>query len=424
MGVDSEEDLKRKMIELNLAAARKAQSPQTGYIHLNYDSEDRCDTIPSLENFCFSLALFRSRLADHILEGKAFLEKLLAFEVDGNFPIYLHDFPQCKDRVFSLNLLPVFHWILTDFRAALGETLAVRLEILVGRILSHGYKMHSQRPLSKSAEFKLKSYYEPSAGIDWNPSNPEEWSEALICFQMAKSRSCDQFFKDALQRWHPQLCVYIGLQHHHKSEPKVTLFDLFLGHYYGRYSRRVLEDRRVHLLASLIQPFGDEKCEISSFAIPYHVITYPYVIYWGTPERVNSFVLDPQKAQCSMNKKGENEIEFSIQLCPNREPQKDQEAIEMAFYVNLNSSQKILVQGTTATTFQLGDSVQLLSDDLSLHLEISLERGEGRFFGHLSRANRPTQKAKNLKFETFDWQIALRTICRSEDCSLRVKLKI
>src|ERR1700733_5507295 len=106
MGVEIEEDLKRKMVELNLTAGRKAQSEQTGYIHLNYECEDKHDTIPLLENFCFVLALLRSRLTDHVLEGKTLLGKLLAFEVDGNFPIYLHDFPECKDRDFSLTLLP------------------------------------------------------------------------------------------------------------------------------------------------------------------------------------------------------------------------------------------------------------------------------------------------------------------------------
>src|SRR5580693_298520 len=158
MGVDIDEDLKRKMIELNLAAGRKAQSPQTGYIHLNYETDERHDTIPLLENFCFALALLRSRLSEHVLEAKALLEKLLSFEVDGNFPIYLHDFPQCKDRSLGLSLLPIFHWALADFKVALGEPLAMHMEMLIGRVLSHGYKMHSQRPLSKPDEFRLKSY--------------------------------------------------------------------------------------------------------------------------------------------------------------------------------------------------------------------------------------------------------------------------
>ena len=120
MGVELEEDLKRKMIELNLSAAAIAQSPQTGYIHLNYEEIARSDTIPLLENFSFALALFRSRLTENVFKGKALLEKLLAFEVDGNFPVYLHEYPQCKDRDFSLEILPVLHWVLFHFRERLA----------------------------------------------------------------------------------------------------------------------------------------------------------------------------------------------------------------------------------------------------------------------------------------------------------------
>ncbi|MBI2812351.1 MAG: hypothetical protein HYX67_16190, partial [Candidatus Melainabacteria bacterium] len=249
MGVEIEEDIKRKMIELNLVAARKFLSSQTNYIHLHYDTDERGDAIPLLENFCYALALLRSRLADNMTDGKELIEKLLAFEVEGNFPIYLHDFPQCKDRVYSLDILPVWHWAVAAYRAALGEQLALRLEKLICRILSHAYKMHAQRPLSKSADFRLKTYFEPNNVPAFSPSSPEEWADMLITLQMTGG----QMPLDALQRWNPQLCTFIGRQAHDRAEPKVTLLDLFMGHYYGSYSQRALKDQRAHLLASLVQ---------------------------------------------------------------------------------------------------------------------------------------------------------------------------
>jgi hypothetical protein len=418
MGVDLEEDLKRKMIELNMTAARNAQSPQTGYIHFNYELEKSQDTIPLLENFCFCLALLRSRIAEHVLEGKTLLEKLLCFEVDGNFPIYLHEFPQCKDRAFSLSLLPVFHWILKDFRTALGEPLAKRIEMLIHRIISHGYKMHTERPLSKSAEFRLKSYFEPHAIPLWTPSTPEEWAEALISYQMTPLNS---LLENALQKWHPQLCVFIGPQHHERKEPKVTLFDLFMGHYHDVYSQRALEDRRVHLMASLIQPFEEQKMN-SMLLEPICHVAKPFALYWGSASQLHSLMLEAQKAECSVEKK-DNVFEFTIAL-PSRTFQEGEEAFEVAFFMNLQPSQQIQINGANATTFQLGDTIDLLLDGLHVKLELTVTQGEGRFFGHISRANRPTQKAKNLKFETFDWQIALRTICRSEQCLLKAKLSV
>lgn len=413
MGVDLEEDLKRKLIDLNLSSGRSSQSPQTGYLHLNYESEDRHDTIPILENFCFSLALFRSRIADNVLEGKALLEKLLVFEVEGNFPLYLHEYPQCKDRDFSLSLLPIFHWLIADFRIAIGEPLVKSLEMLIGRILSHGYKMHSQRPLCGASEFRLKSYFEPGTQISWIPSTPEDWADALISCQITGS---EEFLQQALEKWHPQLCTYIGPQHQNREEPKVTLFDLFMGHYYGVYSQRALRDRNAHLLASLIKPF-DKKSNITAKETPCHSIApQSYGLYWGTPEKLNTFYLDSKAGECVLERKGDV-IEFTITL-----PSKNldgQEAIELAFFLNLMPSQQIFIQGAKATTFQLGDTIELLSDDLRMRLEVHLEKGQGQFFGHILRANRPTQKGKNLKWDAYDWQIALRTIRRSEQCILK-----
>jgi hypothetical protein len=295
MGVNLEEDLKRKLIDLNLLAGRSAQSPQTGYVHLNYESEERHDTIPLLENFCFCLALFRSRIADNVLEGKALLEKLLVFEVDGNFPVYLHEYPQCKDRDFSLCLLPVFHWLVADFKVALGEPLAQALEMLLGRIVSHGYKMHAQRPLCAASEFRLRSYFEPGAEFNWTPSTPEEWADSLISCQIAGS---EQFLGPALEKWHPQLCTYIGPQHQNKAEPRVTLFDLFMGHYCGIYSQRALKDRNAHLLAALIKPF-DEKYTPSEKETPCHSLdVQSYSLSWGTPEKLNTLLLDAKSGEC------------------------------------------------------------------------------------------------------------------------------
>jgi hypothetical protein len=426
MGLEVEEDLKRKMIELNLTAARSFQSPQTHYIHLNYESHERHDTIPLLENFCFALALIRSRLAENVLEGKTLLEKLLIFEVEGNFPIYLHEFPQCKDRAFGLELLPIFHFLLGSFRATLGEPLATQIEMLIGRILSHAYKMHAQRPLSLSAEFRLKSYFEPHCLPLWTPQTPEEWADALITYQMTKSKNASlcHLLENSLQKWHPQLCVFIGPQFQERGEPKVTLFDLLMGHYHGVYSRRALECRRMHLLASLIQPFEEQTKEPLLMDPLCHAIAPsslpPFALYWGSPLQLNSLTIEAQKSLCSIDKQ-DHVIEIAVTL-PNQTLQEGTEAIELACFFNLHSEHQILINEGKATAFQLGQKIELCSGSHRFRLEISLENGEGTFFGHILRANRSTQKGKNLKFETFDWQIALRTIRRTENCSLKLRL--
>lgn len=96
-----------KVVELNITAARKRKSKVTGFIHHCYEEENNKETIPVFENFCYVLALFRSRIAENILEGRALLEKLLAFQVEENFPVYLHEYPHCKDKTLLSRLRPI-----------------------------------------------------------------------------------------------------------------------------------------------------------------------------------------------------------------------------------------------------------------------------------------------------------------------------
>ena len=148
----------------------------------------------------------------------------------------------------------------------------------------------------------------------------------------------------------------------------------------------------------------------------------PYALYWGSAAQLHSLSFDPQKAQCTIART-DTAIEITIEL-PSRTFQAGEDAIESAFFLNLHPAHQIQVGNAKATTFQLGDKIALATEGAKMCLEFHLEEGEGRFFGHISRANRPNQKGKNLKFEAFDWQIALRTICRSERCVLRVCLSI
>src|SRR4051812_26440911 len=114
-----------KVVELALNAGRKRQSEVTGFVHLCYENPDHNrDTIPVYENLCFALALLRSRTAENVLEARALLDKLLAFEIGGQFPVYLHEFPQCR----FTRAYPVISYILRDFHGVLGDKLRLRLQ--------------------------------------------------------------------------------------------------------------------------------------------------------------------------------------------------------------------------------------------------------------------------------------------------------
>ncbi len=184
MGVIPEEDLKRKVLDLALQAAKKSLSPQTGYVHFCAEEPYavRQDTIPVLENFYYAYALFRSKSVENILEGKALLEKLLCFEVKGNYPIYLHAFPKCLDSELSSRLLPVFFYLLRDYTVALGDDLTEAMRASANRIVAY---LKAKEDLSQAAYNRLTAFlgvFNPSASYQDGPSGAADF---CICLQMA-----------------------------------------------------------------------------------------------------------------------------------------------------------------------------------------------------------------------------------------------
>ncbi len=365
-----------KLTNLALIAARKRQSRETGFVHYCYEHPESRDTIPLFENFCFVLALFKTRMADHVLEGKALLNKLLSFQVGNNFPIYLHEFPLCKNPNLSKHIYPVIFWLLKDFHVVLGEDLRTALESLL-KVL-------------------------PKPFLSKEPSSPEEWAEFLILAQIEGSS-----LEPALQKWHPTLLSYLGHQKQEKFEPALTLYDLFLGELTGNFSARALQNHPIHLRASIVQ----------SSALPafkplpdIYELSQPLSLLWGGKEKLHSLVLDTKKSVDGS----------TIYL----EEGLVEEEIELAFFLSAHPENTVRVNNQKSNTFQLGDTLEIFSQDIKFTLTLSLLSGEGRFFGHIFQANRPGQLlSRKDSFDCYDWKLSLRTVKRAGPCQIRFALE-
>ena len=403
-------------VQLNLASARKLQSLQTGYLHLQ-------EMIPLFENLCFALALLRSRTSENMLEGKALIEKLLHFEVDGNFPLYLHEFPQCKKRSLGIDMLPVFYWILADFSSVLGEELSLKLRQLMGRLVSFGYKTHGQRPLHPTSLAKLHAYFEPEQVPTQFPKSSEEWGDLFIAYQMAHAQGgkWDAVLQKGLSFWHPELCASSLAHTQNRDQPQATLFDLFCGHYHGRYSQRALTATPFpHLHAALIRPFLVDR-QSSSLTSPLLISEdAPFSLYWGSAEMLHSLTLEAKKVEVEREMK-EGEIHFTLRLS-NTVPPEGEESYECSFYLNHHPDHAIFVSPEQkASAWKMGESIEINSQGQRWLLQFEVMEGEGQFYGHLLRGNRPGQHHA-VGFAAHDWRIALRTIRRSEGCTLLAKL--
>ncbi len=372
----------RILNDLALKACRKRVRRQTGFVHYNYESAHAAeqDTIPLLENFTFALALFSTRLSDSILEGRLLLEKLLYFEVEGNFPVYLHEYPRCRSKSLGRRIAQVLMLILEEFPTVLGGQLKVQMEKLVSNRL------------------------QPSQII---PKTPEEWGEALI--------ENPDLLEEAIALWHPSLHAYIGPhQRQEKGEPAVTLLDLYMGQLYGSFSSRALQDHPIQMRAALLRPPSGRVFTPSS-----SVAFAGNSLLWGGPACLHSLYCDPRKCELKQDPEG---YLFAL---PEQVPEEADERVELAFFCNLHETTTLLVNGKRATTFQLGDLVTVDSDGIILNLVFSLIEGEGNFFGQISRGNRPTQSANrgDHVYEAYDWQITLRTVHRTPRTFIKATIK-
>ncbi len=352
-----------KSIELAIKAGRARQSPLTGFVHHSNENTERAsDTIPVYENFCFALALFRTKAAQSILEAKALLERLFAFQTPDGFPLYIHEFPLVKSRKLEQKLSIIAQFLLRDFSSVLGDLLRLKLESLI-------------RPIEKT----------------------EDLADFLI-----QSQLTGEDVEPALRLWDPTALCFTGSQKQEKGEPAVTLYDLILGEWGGKMSSRALHDHSAHLLAALIYPR-----EVS--------LTQPSDCwsrrFWGIGTPTHSALLNTTGAL----------LEEGDTLYIDLSEKEVHDEVEVCYFMSRWSGAPL-----TATTFQLDEPVCIESGGLKFEMIFSLIEGEGRFWGHLHLANRPGQIGCKgaLKHEAFDRTIALRTIERTKPARIKITFRL
>jgi hypothetical protein len=444
----------KQLNELALAAGRKRQSPQTGFVHYFYhDLEETVpQTIPCVENCYFILALMRTKTTENMTEAKVLLDRLLFFQNNtGNFPIYLHEYPHGKDRFLGAQILPVFYYILMEFSLVLGSELKQRLqsssEMLLQDVLkayeekqpsyplglkvaaiAKAFGMHLKNiALQNRGEALLELYFKKGLQSAW--FIPASIADICIALQLSYGGIEESPWKDfathLAQTWHRPTCTYIGpvlRQYQQFDEPQPTLYDLFLGYWTGSFSQRALKDAPFHLQAVLVHATDEALLELSyPIQVSGFLDQHPWFIYqekefgyslldpkilqnpayanafhplymvWGDQEKVHTFVCQGGNLEAIEFKPHANQIEWISQLAPNYEVEDREKSRELAFFFDIEPDVKITIHDETATTFHFTEEFVLRTSQLKVSLVVSLIEGEGDFLGHLMQGNRPSQ---------------------------------
>lgn len=485
----------RQLVEMALQCGRKRQSNQTGYLHYYYQLQDdeAHVTIPLVENFLFALALLRSRTIENISEAKTLIENLLHFQNRndsekgaGNFPIYIHEYPTCKDRFTAVQVSLAVYWILKLFHSVLGAQLKQRLDESLNAMLTHILKVHAEKPASYPVALKIGALCQVAGGLLKRPdlqTEGEKIMEHLLAHPDGVAWCCPEsigtmlsaltllyprlsespwsaFWKHLENTWHHGTCSYAGpafKEWQDGREPQVTLYDLFLGYFNAGFSARAQRDSIVHLEGTLIPVFEDkfnvtpslQHFDSSSISGDWHLFQeqniaycfikkspdlnpafakgfHPLRIIWGDRHKVHTFVCQGgnSKKVDFLNVPGGVDIVFELgDIVESEDREKNRETV---FFLDIHEGLEMLISGHKATTFSFGEELTFRSDTCEVTLVFHIQEGEGRFLGHRMLGNRPSQvrlKGKQ-RYEAYDWQLFMRTIKRSERCVIKASLRI
>lgn len=465
-------ELMRKMIDLAVSAGRKRQSPQTGYVHHHYHDDEPHVTIPVAENTYFVLALFRTRTVENIEEAKTLLERLLHFQKEGNFPIYLHEFPTCHNRYTGAQLLIPFYWITAHFNHILGNGLKSSLNQCVRQLLNFCLKAeappHISLKIAAAASAFGKLWGDEAlasqgqarlATIDLGSftwTSPSQISDLLPALQLIapslQNSAWHPIWEWLETTWHRHLLAYVGpaaLLWQQGKEPLATLYDLYMGLLSGAFSARALQDSIMHLQAAMIQP-SEEK--LPTVAYPRHFRdmvqhnTYAFAVVnqenewpkaadrsfhrlllcWGSPKQLHTLVCQGGNiVRCASQLSG-TRIEMECAFGTPQPEGEREKAREFAFYLDQDSLKKVTVGNLPATTFRLSDSPIIRSHAIALRFSFKPISGSGDFLGHIMPGNRPAQLAckGTNRYNAFDWQIFLRTLRRTDEYRIQTTLEI
>ncbi len=454
----------KQLIDLAITAGRARQSPQTGWVHYCYNLEDESfhHTIPVLENLLFVLALFRTRNSDNINEAKKLLEQLLSFqnrqagESLGNFPIYLHEYPHCKDRWLAAHILPVLFWMQKNFSIILGNDLRGLLAETIRFSLEYSLKKYAEKKPPFQAAIKIAAAAK-AFGDYWDTASFSQEGERLLGQLLEESQEsvfgswCSPayiadtltallmvypdltespwtaFWKYVGQTWDDQARSYMGpsvKEGQDKEEPLVTLYDIYLGYLTGNYSYRALCDHPMRLHAALVHavhehlhvakaPFDlqgslagldwiiHKKQDFSLSAIrkygkqdpAFEKYFQPFKLLWGSQTQTHSLVCQEGNFPYFEYSLAEGGIDLFFYLTEPQMTDDKEKGKEISLFTNIQEGAAITVANKAANTFLLNDWLQYSSAGLNLAMQFQLLEGTGRFFGHIMRGNRPSQIA-------------------------------
>ncbi|SCC90860.1 hypothetical protein SCG7109_AX_00090 [Chlamydiales bacterium SCGC AG-110-M15] len=469
-------DAIRQCINKALQVGREYQSELTGYIHHHHkmDKNSR-ETIPVYENLLFAYALLRSRVVDNVQEAKSIISKILKFQTpNGHFPLYLHDYPEALYSNLAIRILPIYHGIIKNFYHVIGDELRTEIDKSCQLLLNYieaetpeelPYHLQILRAaiyislgdsrLKAIGEHTLEGIEKSSPQRSWMV--PREMGDMIVGLQMIYPSLNDSpwkpFWEHLQQTWWKGQFIGPPLREHwYETASEGTLYHHFMDYFAKEESPPSRNHSISYLQNALIRPsqdaflpllnnldeegmLGDQSYTIKRTGN--HALAllsckgeqkredglHAMRLFWGEGL---SLVIPRGKYDIDYQIEGE-ELKLYFTLPKTIDLDNHRHCREIAVYGSRQAPAQFRVEGSEANTFRMGEQITLKSGNQQLELKFELADGEGRFYGHYMRGNRPAQQkagGEDHGFVAYDDMILLRTIERASSCQVKLSLKL
>lgn len=178
-------------------------------------------------------------------------------------------------------------------------------------------------------------------------------------------------------------------------EPEMTLSDFFMAAAYSVFPKRLEKSHPVHLELPLIQTFPALQAE----GIPWQIQRGQgghFRMAWGDLSRVHTLVSHGSGVTLAWE-----DSSLLIRFLEG--------TASFALYWDYTPDSSCFVNGKRATLFYLGDRLTLQWPQGASEWSFEPVEGEGRILGHLSRGNRPGNRAVSPEgvYPAYDWKLSL-----------------
>ena len=418
-----------------LKAARHFVRPETGFLHYHPTGDAPYATIPLHENFCYVLALFKTKEKEEVERGIELLAKLLPFQnEEGLFPLYLHDYPMIRDHILSANhLKPLLD--IAKFNAVIPfrDKLNKAIEKLKSALIKF---LNEKNPASFNAHILSNMVLEKEI--------PVEFSRAMGASELAEKLMNNQqevgFREEWLPlMWYPQAKRFIGPAFREREEgyeAEDNLLLLLLGHKPTKPSLAAVHS--VLINEAISEPaftpvktekmvdgyrFGiwqerdfaisclDKRPDFPQFHQPgckvLQIITGPHTL-----------VLEGNVGKSTRFEFVEDGVDIYIELKETMELEDREKQREINLFfdnrIDIRPSQK------EATLFYFNEPISLHAEK-PITLTFSVAKGQGDFVCHIMNENRSSQK---ITKETCDKAIGIRTLRRDPNLIVKASFRL